>query len=203
MQARGVNSSRYGLEHHGIQNVNQVYWNLGTAALVGNAIRRREGLLAAGGAFVVRTGQYTGRSPDDKFVVQEPSTQDRIWWGPVNRPFDSARFDALYGRLLAYLQGSDLYVQDCFAGADPDHRIPIRIITEYAWHNLFARQLFGLQVPTACPDVPALILSPRTTWPKAEAYDAQAERLAALFRKNFEQFGDVPAGVREAGPTDG
>ena len=92
MQARGVNPSQYGLEHHGIQNVNQVYWNLGTAALVENAIRRREGLLAAGGAFTVRTGQYTGRSPDDKFVVQEPSTRDRVWWGPVNRPFEPARF---------------------------------------------------------------------------------------------------------------
>ena len=142
MQSLGVNPSHYGLERHGIQNVNQAYWNLGTAALVENAIRRREGLLATGGAFVVRTGQYTGRSPDDKFVVKEPSTQDRIWWGPVNRPFDLVRFDALYGRLLAYLQGSDVYIQDCFAGADPDHRIPIRIVTEYAWHNLFARQLF-------------------------------------------------------------
>jgi len=142
MQSLGINPSRHGLENHGIHNVNQVFWNLGTAALVENAIRRREGLLAAGGALVVRTGQYTGRSPDDKFIVREPSTQDRIWWGPVNRPFDPARFDALYGRLLAYLQGGDLYVQDCFAGADPAHRIPIRVITEYAWHNLFARQLF-------------------------------------------------------------
>ena len=142
MQSRGINPSRYGLEQHGILNVNQTYWNLGTAALVENAIRRREGLLATGGALVVRTGQYTGRSPDDKFVVQEASTQDRIWWGPVNRPFDPGRFDALYGRLLAYLQGSDVYVQDCFAGADPAHRIPIRIVTEYAWHNLFARQVF-------------------------------------------------------------
>jgi phosphoenolpyruvate carboxykinase (ATP) len=142
MQARGVRPSQFGLDHHGIHNVNQVFWNLGTAALVENAIRRREGLLAAGGSLVVRTGQYTGRSPDDKFVVREPSTQDQIWWGPVNRPFDPARFDALYGRLLAYLQGDDLYVQDCFAGADPAHRIPIRIITEYAWHNLFARQIF-------------------------------------------------------------
>ena len=142
MQSRGINPSRYGLEQHGILNVNQTYWNLGTAALVENDIRRREGLLATGGALVVRTGQYTGRSPDDKFVVQEPSTQDRIWWGPVNRPFDPARFDALYWRLLAYLQGSDVYVQDCFAGVDPAHRIPIRIVTEYAWHNLFARQVF-------------------------------------------------------------
>ncbi len=101
MQTQGVNPSHYGLDRHGIQNVNQVYWNLGTAALVENAIRRREGLLAAGGALAVRTGQYTGRSPQDKFVVQEPSTTERIWWGPVNRPFDPARFDALYGRLLA------------------------------------------------------------------------------------------------------
>ena len=142
MEARGVNPSRYGLEQHGLQNLGQVYWNLGTAALVENAIRRQEGLLAAGGAFVVRTGQYTGRSPNDKFVVREPSSQDRVWWGPVNRPFEPARFDALYGRLLAYLQGADLYVQDCFVGADPAHRIPIRVVTEYAWHNLFARQLF-------------------------------------------------------------
>ena len=142
MQILGVNPSHHGLEHHGIHNVNQTFWNLGTAALVENAIRRREGLLAAGGPLVVRTGQYTGRSPDDKFVVREPSTEDRIWWGVVNRPFEPARFDALYGRLLAYLQGGDLYVQDCFAGTDPRYRIPIRIITEYAWHNLFARQLF-------------------------------------------------------------
>lgn len=142
MQTLGINPSQHGLEHHGIQNVNQTFWNLGTAALVENVIRRREGLLAAWGPLVVRTGQYTGRSPGDKFVVREPSTQDRIWWGAVNRPFEPARFDALYGRLLAYLQGGDLYVQDCFAGADPRYRIPIRIITEYAWHNLFVRQLF-------------------------------------------------------------
>ncbi len=142
MRALGINPSDYGLDRHGIHNVNQVFWNLGTAALVENAIRRGEGLLAAGGALVVRTGQYTGRSPDDKFVVREPTSRDQIWWGPVNRPFDPSRFDALYGRLLAYLQGSDLYAQDCFAGADPAHAIPIRVITEYAWHNLFARQIF-------------------------------------------------------------
>jgi phosphoenolpyruvate carboxykinase (ATP) len=142
MQARGVNPSRYGLDRHGIHNVNQIYWNLGTAALVEAAIRRREGLLAAGGALVVRTGQYTGRSPQDKFVVRESGTQDRVWWGSVNRPFEPARFDALYARLLAYLQGNDLYVQDCFVGTDPAHQVATRIITEYAWHNLFARQLF-------------------------------------------------------------
>jgi phosphoenolpyruvate carboxykinase (ATP) len=142
MQYLGVNPSRYGLEHHGIQNVNQVFWNLGTAALMENAIRRREGLLASGGALVVRTGQRTGRSPNDKFLVKEPTSERNIWWGPVNRPFPEERFNALYGRLLGYLQGSELFVQDCFVGADPEYQIPIRVITEYAWHNLFARQLF-------------------------------------------------------------
>lgn len=179
MQNLGVNPSRYGLEHHGIQNISQTYWNLGTAALVENAIRRREGLLAAGGPLVVRTGQYTGRSPDDKFVVREPSTQERIWWGPVNRPFEPARFDALYGRLLAYLQGNDLYVQDCFAGADPRYRIPIRIITEYAWHNLFVRQLFvrpdwtqtGEHVPRfTIIDVPKFHAFPELDGTRSEAF---------------------------------
>ncbi len=142
MQVQGINPSHYGLDRHGIHNVSQVFWNLGTAALVENAIRRREGLLAAGGALSVRTGQYTGRSPQDKFIVREPSSEARVWWGDVNRPFEPARFDALYARLLAYLQGSDLYVQDCFVGADENYRLPARVITEYAWHNLFARQLF-------------------------------------------------------------
>ena len=179
MQVRGVNPSRYGLDHHGLQNVDQVYWNLGTAALVENAIRRREGLLAAGGALVVRTGQYTGRSPNDKFIVREASSQDRVWWGPVNRPFEPARFDALYGRLLAYLQGGELFVQDCFVGADPAHRIPIRVVTEYAWHSLFARQLFvrpdwtrtGEHVPrVTIIDVPKFHAYPELDGTRSEAF---------------------------------
>ena len=198
MQARGVNPSQYGLEHHGIQNVNQVYWNLGTAALVENAIRRREGLLAAGGAFTVRTGQYTGRSPDDKFVVQEPSTRDRVWWGPVNRPFEPARFDALYGRLLAYLQGSDLYVQDCFAGADPDHRIPIRIVTEYAWHSLFARQLFVRPDWTRTHDhIPRFTI---IDIPKFHAYpDLDGTRSEAFVIVHFEKGLVIIGGTSYAG----
>ena len=179
MQSLGVNPSRYGLEKHGVRNVNQAFWNLGTAALVENAIRRREGLLAAGGALAVRTGQYTGRSPDDKFVVREPSTQDRIWWGPVNRPFEPERFDMLYGRLLAYLQGVDLYVQDCYVGADPAYQIPVRIVTEYAWHNLFARQLFVRpdwtktqdHVPRfTIIDVPKFHASPELDGTRSEAF---------------------------------
>ena len=125
----GVNPSHYGLEHHGIRNAGVVAWNLGPAALIEEALRHHEGKLANNGAVVVRTGHRTGRSPGDKFVVHnEPSCQ-RIAWGDVNRPFDAKLFDRLHGHMAGYLQGADLYVQDCFAGADPANRLPIRVIT--------------------------------------------------------------------------
>ena len=146
MAVHGIPSS-YGLENHGIQNVSEQYWNLPTPRLYEQAIQRHEGLLAHHGPIVVRTGHHTGRSPNDKFIVREPSSEHNIWWGEVNRPFDPERFDALYLRLLAYLQGREVFVQDCFAGADPKFRIPIRIITEYAWHSLFARNMFILPRP--------------------------------------------------------
>lgn len=110
--------------------------------MIEKAIQRREGLLASGGAFVVRTGTQTGRSPLDKFVVRDEITEHTVNWGPVNQPFTPEQFETLYGKLLAYLQARDLFVQDCFAGADTRYQMPIRVITERAWHNLFARQLF-------------------------------------------------------------
>lgn len=134
--------SPLGLEANDIRNVNNVYWNLCTSKLYEEAIRRREGRLAHLGPLVVRTGQHTGRAPNDKFIVREPSSEGRIWWGKVNQVMSPESFDALYRRLLAYLQGKDLFVQDCFVGADQQYRIPIRVITETAWHNLFARNLF-------------------------------------------------------------
>lgn len=142
MQKEGTMFSQFGLENHGIQNVNNVYWNLSTASLYEEVIRRREGRLAHLGPLVVRTGEYTGRSPNDKFIVREPSSADKIWWGKVNRAMEPDKFETLRLRLLAYLQGKDLFVQDAFAGADPQYRLPIRIITETAWHSLFARNMF-------------------------------------------------------------
>jgi phosphoenolpyruvate carboxykinase (ATP) len=142
MREQGTRLSKYGLDNHGIVNVNDIYWNLSTPALYEESVRRREGLVAHLGPLVVRTGHHTGRSPNDKFIVREPSSQDNIWWGNVNRPFDPDSFDRIYARLLAYLQLKDVFVQDCFAGADPQYQIPIRVITESAWHNLFARNLF-------------------------------------------------------------
>jgi len=130
-----------GLEREGI-NAGSVSWNLSTAALYEEAIRRKEGLLTANGPLACRTGQHTGRSPNDKFVVREPSSDAQIAWGSINRPMDVERFELLHRDVLNSLSGKDLYVLDCYAGADPDYRLPIRIINEYAWHNLFARQLF-------------------------------------------------------------
>lgn len=134
--------SHYGLENHGIKNYNDVYWNLPTSAVYEEVVRRREGIIAHLGPLVVRTGHHTGRSPNDKFIVREPSSESRIWWGTVNRPFEPERFDRLYHRMLAYFQGRDLFVQDCFVGADSELQLPIRIVTSTAWHSLFARNMF-------------------------------------------------------------
>ncbi len=142
MQVLGTAQSSYGLENHGIRNVNMVYWNLSTSQLYEEAIRRREGRLAHLGPLVVRTGQYTGRSPNDKFIVREPSSEDKVWWGKVNQPMSLEKYETLRLRMLAYLQGKDIFVQDCFAGADPEYRLPIRVITETAWHSLFSRNMF-------------------------------------------------------------
>lgn len=137
-----------GLESHGITNVSRVYWNLGVPALHEEALRRREGALSIDGPLVCRTGQHTGRSPNDKFIVREASSDEKVWWSKVNRPMEAHHFDALRQRLLTYVEGRDLFVQDCYAGADPRYRLPVRIITEHAWHSLFARHMF-IDIPEA------------------------------------------------------
>lgn len=142
MIVQGSTQSSYGLENHGISNVNAVYWNLSTPLLYEEAIRRREGRMAHLGPLAVRTGQYTGRAPKDKFIVQDAGSLDKVWWGTVNAPMEEQKYEALKRRLLAYWQGRDLFVQDCYVGADPNYRLPIRVVTETAWHNLFARNMF-------------------------------------------------------------
>jgi phosphoenolpyruvate carboxykinase (ATP) len=131
-----------GLEGEGIANVNVIYWTPPTSVLYEQIVMRNEGLLSHMGTVAVKTGHYTGRAANDKFIVDESSCHDNVAWGEVNRPIDPAKFDALYSRMCAYMHGRDLFVQDCFAGADKDHRLPIRVITEKAWHSLFARNMF-------------------------------------------------------------
>jgi len=120
----------------------KVHRNLHSGLLVEHAVRRGEGLLADNGALVGYTGKFTGRTPKDKFTVKDAVTAELVNWNASNQPFDTEKFDALLERVTAYLRGKELYVQDLYAGADPKYRLPIRVINEYAWHNLFARALF-------------------------------------------------------------
>ena len=116
--------------------------NLSTPKLVESAIRNGEAVLSSRGALVSQTGKRTGRSPKDKFTVRDAVTESKVDWGGVNLPFSAEKFDGLYERVLEYLGGKQVYVQDLFCGADPRYQLPIQVINEYAWHNLFVRQLF-------------------------------------------------------------
>lgn len=125
-----------------LKNVGTVYHNLSTPELYEEAIRRGEAMVGHLGPLVVSTGKYTGRSANDKFVVREPGTEAQIWWGKINKPFEPVDFDKVLYGLRSYLQNKDIFVQDAYAGADPKYRINVRVISEHAWHSLFARTMF-------------------------------------------------------------
>jgi phosphoenolpyruvate carboxykinase (ATP) len=132
----------YGLEALGVVRSGRVHWNLSPAVLYEEALRRGEAQLAVEGPLVARTGLHTGRSPNDKFVVREPQSEKHVHWGSVNRPIDEAKFDAIHRDMMAYVQDRELFVLDAWGGTDPKYRVPIRIVNEFAWHNLFARNMF-------------------------------------------------------------
>ena len=136
--------SEFGLQNIGLTNLHVVYWNLPTEALYEEAIFRNEGKISRLGPIVVNTGKHTARAANDKFIVREPTTENNIWWGQYNRPYSTEKFNELFSRVQGFLQGRDLFVQDCYAGADPQYRLPVRIVTEYAWHSIFARNMFIL-----------------------------------------------------------
>ncbi|MEW6511150.1 MAG: phosphoenolpyruvate carboxykinase (ATP) [Bacteroidota bacterium] len=148
----------------GLRNLGAVHMDLSTPALYEESVRRREGWISHLGPLVVHTGHHTGRSPNDKFIVRENSSASRIAWGKINRPMDEARFETLHAKLCAFLQGRDVFVQNLYGGADPRYRIPVRVITDHAWQNLFARNLFlqpAEPVVHTSPDTFTIIDSPR------------------------------------------
>ncbi|MGH6946207.1 MAG: phosphoenolpyruvate carboxykinase (ATP) [Kiloniellales bacterium] len=142
MTAIGPVVSRHGLERHGIKNSGIVHWNLSAPALYDHTLKRGEGVLADGGALVVRTGLHTGRSPKDRFIVEEPGSRDEVDWGEVNRAIPPEGYARLRAKAIGYLQRRDLFVQDLEAGADPDYRLRLRVVSESPWHALFARNMF-------------------------------------------------------------
>ncbi len=126
----------------GVRVAAALHANLAAPALVAHSLRKGEGRFSAEGAIIVRTGVHTGRSVADKFVVDEPSTTGHVWWGKVNQKLPREKFEVLKGRVQAYLQGRELFTQDVYAGADPENRIRVRIVTTGAWHALFTRNMF-------------------------------------------------------------
>ncbi|MBP0483427.1 phosphoenolpyruvate carboxykinase [Sagittula salina] len=131
---------QFKLEDQGIEGLGNVYYNLMEPALIEAALKRGEGTLGKGGAFLVTTGKYTGRSPKDKFIVRTPSVEDSIWW-ENNAPMEPDAFDLLHADMLEHMKGRDYYVQDLTGGADPANAIDVRVVSELAWHNLFIRHM--------------------------------------------------------------
>jgi phosphoenolpyruvate carboxykinase (ATP) len=126
----------------GLTNVKGVLWNLNRAELVMEAVKNGEAVLTDKGALMADTGKFTGRSPQDRFIVKDDMTKDKVWWGPINKEFPEDKFDILYEEMIASLGMKRLYVRDAFAGADPNYRMKVRVIDTQAWHNLFCYNMF-------------------------------------------------------------
>ena len=138
-------NAKFRLEDQGLEGLGNVYYNLTEPALVEAALTRGEGKLGKGGAFLVTTGKFTGRSPKDKHVVKTPSVAEKIWWDN-NAEMSPEGFDALYEDMIAHMKGRDYFVQDLVGGADPANSIDVRMITELAWHSLFIRHMLRLSL---------------------------------------------------------
>ncbi|HSG14233.1 MAG TPA: phosphoenolpyruvate carboxykinase (ATP) [Gaiellaceae bacterium] len=133
---------RSSLEEHGVVARAEIFWRPSTSLLYSHALRRGDARLAEGGPLVVDTGKHTGRSPKDKYIVREPGSESRIWWGDTNADISEESFEKLRAKVAARLAEGDVYVVDAFAGADPEHRLAVRVVSESPWHALFAKTLF-------------------------------------------------------------
>jgi phosphoenolpyruvate carboxykinase (ATP) len=126
----------------GLEKLQTIHWNQSSPVLYEQALNRDEGKISADGVFVAYTGTFTGRAPNDKFIVDDAGSHDKVWWGKVNKPMSEANFERILNDALTFLQGKEVFVQDLLAGANEADELPVRIITQYAWHALFARNMF-------------------------------------------------------------
>jgi len=192
MQQVGPVISRHGLSLHGLRKIRTAHWNLTPPALYEEAVRRDEGVVGLGGVFIVETGQHTGRSVSDKFIVEEPDSKENIWWGKINRPIGENHFEALHEHILAHFEGKDAFVQDCIAGADPAYSLRVRVVTESAWHNLFAYNVFIQPAPekleTFTPDF-TVIQAPRCLADPAKHGTNSETFILANFKKRLVLIG--------------
>ncbi|MCB0782031.1 MAG: phosphoenolpyruvate carboxykinase (ATP), partial [Flavobacteriales bacterium] len=142
MEEFGKKPKKADLATIGLGHVGDAYWNLEPAELIEQTIVSGEGVFADSGALAIDTGEFTGRSPKDKFCVKDDKTADTVWWGDVNIPFDADKFDALYDKLCAYLMNREVYIKDAYACADPDYKLNLRVVAELPWSALFASNMF-------------------------------------------------------------
>jgi phosphoenolpyruvate carboxykinase (ATP) len=163
-------NTRFELVTKTVVQTKKICWNLTPALLYEDVVRRSEAMIAEKGPLVIYTGKCTGRSPNDKFFVREPSSQDQVWWGKTNKPFDPEKFERLKVRILDYFSQKELFVQDCYGGADPAYRFPARIITDTAWESLFAYNMF-----IHAKNVPPKDFIPEFTILVASGFEAEPE----------------------------
>ena len=133
--------NNFSLEELGIKNAT-AFWNLSPKKLADISVKKGMATISDSGALNILTGEFTGRSPQDRFIVKDDITKDSVWWGNINIPFDSNKFDALYNKVVAYLSGKEVYVRDAYACADPNYRLPLRAVTELPWMNMFVYNMF-------------------------------------------------------------
>ena len=142
MSVYGKKAEHASLKQIGLENVGSTFWNLTPAELVEDIVILGQGLVTDSGAIAIETGEFTGRSPQDRFIVCDDKTEAAVWWGDINKKFETDKFKALYNRMKAYLTNKDLYVRDAYACADDEHRLNLRVVTEFPWSNMFAYNMF-------------------------------------------------------------
>lgn len=183
---------------HGIQNPGRIYYNLPIPALYEEVIRRGEGQIVDGGGLLAYTGSHTGRSPADRFIVKEPGTENDILWGPINKPIDPAHFDSLLKKIQEHFEGRDIFVRDLYVCAHPEYRKRVRVINEFAWHNVFVNNLFIRPELDGLPheDVDFTVISAPSLKANPETDGTRSETFIIL---NFEKRMAIIGGTEYAG----